>query len=132
MIEAVAPGTRGRAARRAGCATRCRRGALRPAHGDFHVDQLLLGGDGLAVLDLDGLCLAPPAHDLATYAADVVRGRESDARRRRTPSCDPLIGGYGGPPPDLEWHLATAILTRAAHPFQRQVAGLARDAWRRW
>ena len=49
--------------------------ALRPAHGDFHVDQLLLDDDGLAVIDFDQMCLAPPALDLATYAADVVRGR---------------------------------------------------------
>ncbi len=95
---------------------------LRPAHGDFHVDQLLVGRAGLAVIDLDGLCLASPALDLATYAADVVRGRESDARAVAA-VLDPLIEGYGGPPPDLEWHLATAILTRAAHPFQRQADG---------
>jgi ATP-binding cassette subfamily B protein/subfamily B ATP-binding cassette protein MsbA len=95
---------------------------LRPAHGDFHVDQLLLGGDGLAVIDLDGLCLAPPALDLATYAADVVRGRGADSGAIAA-VLDPLIDGYGGPPPDLEWHLATAILTRAAHPFQRQADG---------
>ncbi len=97
-------------------------GELCPAHGDFHVDQLLLGRDGLAVIDLDGLCLAPPALDLATYAADVVRGRETDERAVAA-VLDPLIEGYGGPPPDFEWHLATAILTRAAHPFQRQAGG---------
>jgi Phosphotransferase enzyme family len=95
---------------------------LRPAHGDFHVDQLLLATDGLAVIDLDGLCLAPPAFDLATYAADVVRGRGGDDAAVAA-VLDPLIEGYGGPPPDLEWHLATAILTRAAHPFQRQADG---------
>jgi hypothetical protein len=31
----------------------------------------------------------------------------------------------GERPEALEWHLATAILTRAAHPFHRQV-----PAWR--
>jgi ATP-binding cassette subfamily B protein len=97
-------------------------GELRPAHGDFHVDQLLLGSDGLAVIDVDGLCLAPSALDLATYAADVVRGRAPDERDVAA-VLDPLIEGYGGPPPDLEWHLATAILSRAAHPFQRQADG---------
>jgi hypothetical protein len=74
------------------------------------------------VIDLDGLCLAPPALDLATYAADVVRGRGADSGAIAA-VLDPLIDGYGGPPPDLEWHLATAILTRAAHPFQRQADG---------
>ena len=48
-----------------------------PAHGDFHVDQLLVGEE-VAVVDFDQMCLAAPALDLATYAADVVRGRDGD------------------------------------------------------
>jgi hypothetical protein len=34
---------------------------------------------------------------------------------------DALLRGYDGCPAGLRWHLATAILGRAAHPFQRQV-----------
>jgi hypothetical protein len=37
----------------------------------------------------------------------------------------PLLDGYGGRPERFDWHLAAAILGRAAHPFQRQV-----PAWR--
>ena len=48
------------------------------AHGDFHVDQLLIGEEELAVVDFDDICLAAPALDLASYAADVVRGRDGD------------------------------------------------------
>jgi Ser/Thr protein kinase RdoA (MazF antagonist) len=96
-------------------------GALRPAHGDFHADQILVG-DRLAVIDFDSLCLAPPALDLATYAADVVRGRPTDAESLRD-VLEPLLAGYGTRPEGLEWHLAAAILTRAAHPFHRQVPG---------
>ena len=69
------------------------------------------------------MCLAAPALDLATYAADVVRGRDADldavaevldaaarrlrraARRRSTGTC------------------RAAILGRAAHPFHRQLPG---------
>ena len=76
-------------------------------------------------IDLDGLCLAAPALDLATYAADVVAAATATSAAVAA-VLDPLIAGYGGPPPDLEWHLATAILTRAAHPFQRQV-----DDWKK-
>jgi ATP-binding cassette, subfamily B, bacterial len=97
---------------------------LVPAHGDFHVDQLLVRDGEIAVVDFDGLCLAAPALDLATYAADVVRGRRGD-RERVESVVEPLIGGYGGRPDALEWHLAAAVLARAAHPFQRQV-----PAWR--
>ena len=58
---------------------------LVPSHGDFHADQLLLGPAGMTLVDFDELCRAAPALDLATYAADVVRGRADDrdgARRR--------------------------------------------------
>jgi energy-coupling factor transporter ATP-binding protein EcfA2 len=98
--------------------------SLRPAHGDFHVDQLLLDGDGLAVIDFDQMCIAPPALDLATYAADVVRGRGGDLEAIEG-VLDPLLAGYGTRPETLDWHLAAAILARAAHPFHRQV-----PAWR--
>jgi Ser/Thr protein kinase RdoA (MazF antagonist) len=99
--------------------------ALRPAHGDFHVDQLLFDEqDSLAVIDFDQLCLAPPALDLATYAADVVRGRGDDAEAIESVLA-PLLEGYGARPEALDWHLSAAILTRAAHPFHRQV-----PAWR--
>jgi hypothetical protein len=95
---------------------------LVPAHGDFHVDQLLVRDGDIAVVDFDGLCAAAPALDLATYAADVVRGRPGDLDRVHA-VLDPLLEGYGGRPEALEWHLAAAVLARAAHPFQRQVPG---------
>ena len=95
---------------------------LHPAHGDFHADQILVGEDRLAVIDFDSLCLAPPAFDLATYAADVVRGRPTD-RTSLEHVLEPLLAGYGTRPDALEWHLAVAVLTRAAHPFHRQVPG---------
>ncbi len=93
--------------------------ALVPAHGDFHVDQLLVG-ERVAVVDFDQMCLAAPALDLATYAADVVRGRDGDLAAVAE-VLDPLLDGYGGRPAALEWHLSAAILARTAHPFQRQL-----------
>jgi aminoglycoside phosphotransferase (APT) family kinase protein len=94
---------------------------LKPAHGDFHVDQLLVG-ETVAVVDFDQMCLAAPALDLATYAADVVRGREGDLAGVGE-VLEPLLDGYGGRPDGLGWHLSAAILGRAAHPFHRQVDG---------
>ena len=90
-----------------------------PAHGDFHVDQLLVG-DEVAVVDFDQMCLAAPALDLATYAADVVRGRDGDLEAVEA-TLAALLDGYGGRPDDLGWHLGAAILGRVAHPFHRQV-----------
>ena len=80
------------------------------------------GIDDPASIDFDSLCLAPPALDLATYAADVVRGRPTDAESLQD-VLEPLLAGYGTRPEGLEWHLAAAILTRAAHPFHRQLPG---------
>ena len=90
------------------------------AHGDFHVDQLLEHRGGLVVVDFDGMGMATPAFDLTTYAADVVRGRrgDPDALAAVVP---PLLAGYGERPDAFAWHLAAAILARAAHPFQRQL-----------
>jgi hypothetical protein len=93
-----------------------------PAHGDFHVDQLLVRDDDIAVVDFDQLCVAAPALDLATYAADVVRGRPGDLEKVQA-VLERLLAGYGSRPDALEWHLAAAVLARAAHPFQRQVPG---------
>ena len=97
---------------------------LVPAHGDFHADQLLVGSGDIAVVDFDEMCLAAPALDLATYAADVVRGRERDLAAVGA-VLDGLLDGYGAPPEALGWHLSVAILGRAAHPFHRQVPGWA-------
>jgi thiamine kinase-like enzyme len=93
---------------------------LVPSHGDFHADQLLVAPAGITVVDFDELCRAAPALDLATYAADVVRGREDDDAVLETVLAG-LLAGYGAPPAALGWHLATALLGRCAHPFQRQV-----------
>ena len=92
-----------------------------PAHGDFHVDQLLVG-DEVAVVDFDQMCLAAPALDLATYAADVVRGRDCDLAAVDE-VLDGLLAGYGGRPDALGWHLSAAILWRVAHPFLRDPVG---------
>ena len=93
---------------------------LVPAHGDFHPDQLLLGPCGITLVDFDELCRAAPALDLATYAADVARGRDDD-RERLAAVLDGLLAGFGARPAALGWHLAAALLGRAAHPFQRQL-----------
>jgi ATP-binding cassette subfamily B protein len=95
-------------------------GPLVPTHGDFHVDQLLRAGDELVVIDFDGMCVAPPALDLATYLADVVRGRGTDLAAIEAVR-EALLTGYGDRPPALEWYLAAVVLTRAPHPFHRQL-----------
>jgi hypothetical protein len=96
-------------------------GKVVPAHGDFDVDQLLLVGGELVVIDFDDVCRAPAGLDLATYLADVVRGRPGD-REAIERVRGPLLAGYGGCPPALDWYVAAVVLARAPHPFNRFVA----------
>jgi Ser/Thr protein kinase RdoA (MazF antagonist) len=104
-LQASAPGT----------------GPLVATHGDFHVDQLLRVGDDLVLIDFDGMCLAAAAFDVATYLADLVRGRGGDLSAIDSVR-GPLLAGYGEQPAALEWYLAALVLTRAPHPFHRLAA----------
>jgi energy-coupling factor transporter ATP-binding protein EcfA2 len=120
LVEAIVPELTGRLRRLVARlqATDPGAGPLVATHGDFHVDQLLRVGDELVLIDFDGMCLAGAAYDVATYLADVVRGRGGDLGAIETVR-GPLLAGYGAAPPALEWYLAALVLTRAPHPFHR-------------
>jgi aminoglycoside phosphotransferase (APT) family kinase protein len=89
-----------------------------PCHGDFHARQLMSRADGLVVTDFDSMALAPPALDLATYAAHLVCGGAGDLDDARA-VLEMLVDGYGGAPAALHWYLATSILRRSTQPFRR-------------
>lgn len=89
-----------------------------PAHGDFRAAKLVQQRDAeLGITDLDSLCVAPRALDLATYAAHVVRGGDKDLDVAGDILAD-LVKGYGDVPDGLRWYFATAILRRATLPFR--------------
>ncbi len=88
-----------------------------PSHGDFHARQLLIQDHELSLIDLDELCLAPAAFDLATYAAHLVRDGAEDLAPAGQ-ALDAVLDGYGDRPEGLGWYLATAILRRAPFPFR--------------
>jgi hypothetical protein len=92
-------------------------GAVVPSHGDFNISQFLELGGALAVLDFDEACLAPPALDIACYAANLVSGRAGDLGRADA-ALAALLEGYGARPADLEWHYAAALMRRAPSPFR--------------
>jgi hypothetical protein len=94
-----------------------------PSHGDFHEGQLLCGDEAVAVIDLDEMTAAPPALDLATYAAHSLWGDEGELEDARA-ILDELVEGYGERPEGLNWYLSALILRRASHPFRRM-----RTAW---
>ncbi|HEY3019107.1 MAG TPA: hypothetical protein VGJ32_02900, partial [Solirubrobacteraceae bacterium] len=88
-----------------------------PAHGGYHHRQLLVDGDRASVIDVDGLCLAAPAFDLATYAAGAITGGDDDVAGAHA-LLDALLAGYGEPPAVLGWHLAVLALARTTQPFR--------------
>jgi hypothetical protein len=89
-----------------------------PCHGDFHVGQLRRGDGGLALVDLDDMTSAPPALDLASYAAHEPWGERGDLHAARE-VLEGLVEGYGSRPDGLDWYLSALILRRASHPFKR-------------
>jgi hypothetical protein len=89
------------------------------SHGNFHAGQLLAGPSGLVVLDVDRLCRAAAAYDVASYVAHSVFGRPGDQEVLEA-TLDSLVKGYGARPPGLEWYLSTCLLRRAAVPFRFQ------------
>jgi hypothetical protein len=91
---------------------------LVPSHGDFHARQLLRMKGGLALTDFDGFCVAPPALDIATYVAHVVRGESSDLASAETVLYR-LLDGYGDWPSAINWYVATTTLGRAPAPFRQ-------------
>jgi ATP-binding cassette subfamily B protein len=90
---------------------------LVPSHGDFNARQLLLVGGELALTDFDEFCLAPPALDLATYVAYVVRGEPAHLVTAAN-VLEALLDGYGERPSAMSWYLATMFLRRAPRPFR--------------
>lgn len=93
-------------------------GPLVAAHGDYNVGQLLDTGDGLAVIDLDTLCAAPAAFDVAAFATNVVSGREGDVERAERALTE-VVRGAGGEPEALAWYVAVTLLRRVDRAVRR-------------
>ena len=120
-----AAGRCARASRRcsSGSAASCPPGSRRCPRTATSTSTSCCVGDDIAVVDFDQMCLAAPALDIATYAADVVRGREGDlaavgevldaaARRLRRAAGRRSSGTW-----------PSRSSARVAHPFQRQLPG---------
>jgi hypothetical protein len=91
---------------------------LVPVHGNFHARQLIRANGALAVIDFDHMHSAPPALDLASYAARLVNGDDEDELSAAAAAVGGLVEGYGSRPRGFSWYLATSILLRSSLPFQ--------------
>ena len=92
---------------------------LVPAHGDFDARRLLRSADGIVITDFEAMCATSAALDVASYAADLVRGDPADPDAALA-VLDLVVEGYARRPDDLSWYLATTILRRAPRPFHHQ------------
>lgn len=117
----------------AGIAKRIRQMEKRkePIHGDFSVDQLVLGSFGVGVLDLDNAALGDPAADAGWFVADlelsVVEGTIFPGELETARSA--LTAGYraaGGEDlgERLPTYISASLLQRAVEPF--------RYRWENW
>lgn len=87
------------------------------SHGGFHGSQILRDDGEVGVVDFDGMCLAPPALDIASYVASLVE--TSDDLDGAGETLDVLVDAYGARPSGVSWYLAARLLARARRPFTR-------------
>ena len=113
LLGALDPDLGAWAARLAARLDRCRRqdDDLVFVHGDFSVDQIVLGPDGPVFLDWDRAGTGLAAVDLASLRA---AGLDAESWQR-------VLDGYAEVRPlpgSLDWYVAAALLERAAEPFR--------------
>ena len=77
-------------------------------HGSFHQDQVLVGDDGVFLLDLDSAAAGDPLVDVGHFAAYLSAAGESTARER-------FLAAYGTTAPV---HEAAALLRWSSLPFR--------------
>lgn len=102
-------------------------------HGDFHLRQMRIRRDEIALFDFDELAVGDPAEDLANFIADMYAHTSGYAVEEYPllPSLAPnvasaLLDSYmqcttaAVAPDRLQWHLAVQSLTRAYRAWLQQ------------
>lgn len=94
---------------------------LRPTHGDLKPDNVLVGEDGIALIDFDMLVASDPIQDVATMVEHLARARIAAVRRG--------AGGETAPQAFADEYFAHAPAAgRARLPLYRAMAGVVRAA----
>jgi hypothetical protein len=108
-----------------------RPGALRPGHGAFRADQLLVAGDRLAVVDLDGFCRSSPARDVANLVAYLrwKQIRRPEQRERVEQARAAFLRGYARGPATREQDLAVFEAASLMKILGRRYRSLAQQEW---
>lgn len=97
-----------------------------PIHGDFSADQVVVGREGVSIVDWDRAAIGPPARDLGSALArlDLDRTRGTDV----TEAAEALFEGYVSlrplPPADeIAAHRVHALLALSTDGFRARRAG---------
>lgn len=132
-VAAVCPELAPRVARLAAMLSAALREAparLRPLHGDFYADQVLVGAGRATLLDLDNARWGDPAADLGTFAAHLRRAVALGllAEGRAAALAEALREGYAevAPPPGprrVGPYVALGLLRLAPEPFRYRAPG---------
>lgn len=98
---------------------------VRPLHGDFYADQVLIDGAQATLLDLDNARWGEPAADIGTFIAHLQRAVACGqaAPERAALLAEALCEGYAKvalPPAKqrVRWHTALGLLRLAPEPFR--------------
>ena len=97
-----------------------------PVHGDFYAKQVLLGDDGVSVLDFDEAGAGDPALDLGLFLAHLERGalRGAILAERVGLVRAALLDGYraqaGAVPDGVDLYTAAGLLQLSPHSFRNR------------
>lgn len=103
---------------------------MRPIHGDFYEDQVLVGDGTATILDLDEAASGDPAADLGLFIAhlekDAMLGHSG--REAVLSAADSLLEGYRGHgmdmnPERVRLYTAVGLFRLAPHPFRTREPG---------
>ena len=95
--------------------------SLQIIHGDFHINQLMLSNERIALFDFDEFAMGDPMQDLANFIADLY-AQNFDAAFIASVSSN-LIKAYQNQmnwhvsKERLDWHLRVQLLTRAYRSY---------------
>lgn len=97
-------------------------------HGDFHLRQLMVHSDQVALFDFDEFAIGDPAQDLANFVADLhAQSFDKDfvaAVSAKLIDAYCQHSGWSADPFLFNWHLAVQFITRAYRAYLQQKPNL--------
>ena len=103
-----------------------------PIHGDLHLDQIMVDGSNVRLLDFDRSRLGDPAEDLSAIYASLLRNLVVEGRNfdKTQALYEDFLNAYARAGGSIEWrkvrgYTAVRLLQSLAEPFRYRQIGLA-------